>query len=171
VGIAQIAPTRKVIATQLAKGKPFIHPNDLAISSTGNIYVTDPGAYQQAVRRPNPAGPAELAAVKTGVYRIDPKGRVSLVTDSIAWPNGIVLSPDEKTAYIANTVSDRLIAYDVKPDGSLANRRDFGHLAGYTPSPTGGRGGDGIAIDREGASMSRPRPALKCLMPPARRWA
>lgn len=150
VGIAVLSPTRRVVASGLAKDKPFIHPNDLAIASNGNVYVTDPGAYQRAVRRPNPAGPAELATVKTGVYRIDPKGKVSLVTDSIAWPNGIVLSPDEKTVYIANTVSDTLIAYDVKRDGSLINRRDFGKLVGYTPSVTGGRGADGIAIDREG---------------------
>jgi gluconolactonase len=150
VGIAILSPTRRVVANGLAKGKPFIHPNDLAISSSGNIYVTDPGAYQQAVRRPTPASPAELATVKTGVYRIDPKGKVSLVTDSIPWPNGIVLSPDEKTAYVANTVGDSLIAFDLTPDGSLANRRDFGKLAGYKPSPTGGRGADGIAIDGEG---------------------
>lgn len=150
VGITVLSPAKRVIATGLGKDKPFIHPNDLAISAKGNIYVTDPGAYQKAVRGAKPATPEELAAVKTGVYWINPKGKVALVTDTIPWPNGIVLSPDEKTVYIANTVGDSLVAFDVQPDGSLKGQRPFGKLAGFKSSPQGGRGADGIAIDREG---------------------
>jgi len=150
VGITVLQPTQRVIATGLSKDKPFIHPNDLAISSTGNIYVTDPGAYQQAVRGAKPATPEELAKVKSGVYWINRKGKVALASDSIAWPNGIVLSPDEKTVYVANTVSDSLVAFAVNPDGSLSGQRNFAKLVGFTPSPQGGRGADGIAIDREG---------------------
>ena len=146
VGITVLGDKPRVIAAAY-KGQPFLHPNDLAISKRGDIYVTDPGAYQQAVRGgAKPAGP-----VKTGVYRITPKGKVSLVTDAISWPNGIVLSPDEKTIYIANTVSDTLLAFTVNPDGSLSGQRDFAKLAGFKTGANGvGRGADGIAIDKDG---------------------
>jgi len=146
VGITVLQPTKHVIATGLNKDTPFIHPNDLAISSTGNIYVTDPGAYQQAVR----GGAKPIGPIKTGFYWINRKGKVALVTDEIPWPNGVVLSPDEKTVYVANTVGDNLIAFSVNADGSLGNRRDFAKLVGFKQTPQGGRGADGIAIDIAG---------------------
>ena len=55
--------------------------------------------------------------------------------------NGIILSPDEKTLYVTN--GGVVVAFDVQPDGSLTNQREFGKLHG-------GQGGDGSAVDAEG---------------------
>ena len=55
--------------------------------------------------------------------------------------NGIALSPDEKTLYATN--GGVVMAFDVRPDGSLANQREFGKLRG-------GQGGDGSAVDAQG---------------------
>lgn len=145
-GVAVLQPTRKVIASAYNK-VPFVRPNDLALATSGNIYVTDPGAVQKATQNgAQPTGP-----IKTGFYWINPKGKVTLVADDIAFPNGVALSPDEKTVYVANTQGEALIAYTVNPDGSLTGRRDFTKLAGFKQTPTGPRSGaDGVAVDKAG---------------------
>jgi len=64
-----------------------------------------------------------------------------VVEDQNLRSNGIMLSPDGKTLYVTN--QKVVIAFDVKPDGSTANRRDFGAL-------NGDDGGDGMAVDSTG---------------------
>jgi gluconolactonase len=64
-----------------------------------------------------------------------------VVEDQNLRSNGIMLSPDGKTLYVTN--QKVVIAFDVKPDGSTANRRDFGTL-------NGDDGGDGMAVDSTG---------------------
>ena len=62
-----------------------------------------------------------------GVYRLKPNGHLTLLTDQVTRPNGIGLSPNEKTLYVA--VSDPripvIMAYDVQSDGTIANGRVF----------------------------------------------
>ncbi|WP_041523292.1 SMP-30/gluconolactonase/LRE family protein [Gilvimarinus agarilyticus] len=70
----------------------FNSPNDLTMSARGDIYFTDPD-FQRA------AAPGGQDV--TRVYRVDPQGQVSVVDETIANPNGISLSPDEKTLYVA----------------------------------------------------------------------
>lgn len=77
---------------QKYQGNVFNSPNDLTINARGDIYFTDPD-FQRA------AAPGGQDA--TRVYRIDTKGQVSVVDDTIANPNGIALSPDEQTLYVA----------------------------------------------------------------------
>lgn len=81
----------------------------------------------------------------TGVIsRIDPDGTVRKVADGLAFPNGMVITPDGKTLIVAETVEFCLTAYDILPDGDLANRRVFAQLPdGVQP--------DGICLDAEGA--------------------
>lgn len=138
--IAIVRPKPKVLAASF-EGKPFNRPNDLALARSGDIYFSDPGAA------PQPGAPP----VKTGFYRLDRRGKVTLVADDVRRPNGVALSPDEKTLYLANTGGEYLIAFTVQPDGALAARRDFARLAGFKTTPNGpSSGADGIAVDREG---------------------
>ncbi len=141
-GVAEISSDGKIkpLADRY-KGKAFNRPNDLVRSQTGQIYFTDPGPGLQPGQ---PAGP-------TAVYRLDTRGRVHLIADDIRRPNGITLSPDEKTLYIANTGGEHIIAYTVKSDGGVTDRRDFATLAGFRETETGpNSGADGLAVDAEG---------------------
>src|SRR5262249_29898262 len=69
------------------------------------------------------------------------KGVVSQYGKDVPLANGVILSPDEKTLYVTNGAV--VFAFDVKPDGSLTNQREFGKLQG-------GQGGDGSAVDQQG---------------------
>jgi sugar lactone lactonase YvrE len=75
---------------------------------------------------------------------VDPDGRARIVAEDLSFPNGIVITPDGKTMIVAETMGHRLTAFDVQPDGSLANRRIYAQLPDDV-SP------DGIALDAEGA--------------------
>jgi len=143
-GIARLQPASNVLAASYS-GKPFNRPNDLALARTGSVYFSDPGAAP-AAGTPRPQTPA-----KTGLYWLDPHGEVSLVADDIHRPNGVALSPDERTLYVADSWGEHLIAFAVQPDGGLSARRDFARLAGFRSLPEGpASGADGIAVDAAG---------------------
>ncbi len=117
-------------------GKRYNSPNDLVIRSTGDIYFTDPPyGLEQGVD-----DPAKELGLQ-GVYRIATDGTVSLLVDDLSRPNGIALSPDQGTLYVANSDGDQpvIMAYDLTGDGGLTNARVFAESWG-----------DGIAVDREG---------------------
>ena len=62
-----------------------------------------------------------------GVYRLTPNGELTLLTKEMSRPNGIGLSPDEKTLYVANSDPDKAIwmAFPVKADGTLGTGKVF----------------------------------------------
>ena len=124
-GIEQLEPQRRMFANTF-DGEPFEclsgSLNDLAVAENGGVY-------------------ASLTGGVAGVIYANPKGVVSVYGRDIRAANGIVLSRDEKTLYVTNGAV--LVAFDVQPDGSLTNQREFGKLQG-------GQGGDGTAIDTEG---------------------
>jgi gluconolactonase len=139
--IAVLRPAYQVLASAY-QGKPFLRPNDVIADRKGGVYFTDPG--------PNPQ-PGETLRGKPSVYYIRPDGTVALVADDITRPNGIILSPDERVLYVANTLGESVVAFDVQPDGSVRNRRDFARLQGVTKTDTGVRSGaDGLAVDTAG---------------------
>ena len=139
--VAVLMPTRSVIASAFA-GKPFAGPNDLVADRKGGVYFTDPGGYPP---------PGEFLAHIPAVYYVGPTGSVVMVADDIPRPNGIILSPDEKTLYVANTLGAFVIAFDVQPDGSVRNARNFARLAGVSMTNRGVRSGaDGLAVDEAG---------------------
>ena len=143
-GIARLQPASGVLAANYS-GRPFNRPNDLALARAGNVYFSDPGAAPTAGTA-RPQTPA-----KTGLYRLDPHGEVSLVADDISRPNGVALSPDERTLYVADSWGEHLIAFSVEADGGLATRRNFARLAGFRTLPEGpASGADGIAVDAAG---------------------
>ena len=73
-------------------------------------------------------------------YRLSPNGQVTLIGPNLR-TNGIMLSPDEKTLYATN--GPVVVAFDVQPDGSVKNLRDFAKLEA-------GGNGDGMAVDSTG---------------------
>jgi gluconolactonase len=91
-------------------GKKFNSPNDLCIAKDGKIFFTDP-----------PYGLPSTQAREidfNGVYRVDPNGRVTLLIDSLSRPNGIALSPDEKTLYVANSDPEQASWYAYQLDNN-----------------------------------------------------
>lgn len=143
----------KIVAGQY-RNKPFNSPNDLAIDAQGRIYFTDPSYLSNE--------PVEQNAM--GVYRIDNDNSVHLIAANVNKPNGIAISPDQKTLYVVNCDfpgngnrwflptkenvvqpggEGALFAFDLKEDGSLRFRSkliDFGNSI----AP------DGLAVDAEG---------------------
>jgi gluconolactonase len=144
------------VLTDRYEGKRYNSPNDLVIDHQGRIYFTDP-RYKEEHRD-------ELEMGAEGVYRLDPNGHVTriLAQPTIQKPNGITLSPDNRTLYLidSNPVPAghrRIWAFDLSPQGSPSNQRLV-----YDFAP--GRGGDGMRTDVDGnlwiaAGISRPRHA------------
>lgn len=142
VGVIYPLGKEKVLSEQF-EGKPFQRPNDLVIDKKGGIYFTDIGQVPKTDKE-EPARPA--------VYYITPEGKTTRVINDLERPNGVQLSTDEKTLYVANTAGQYILAYDVKPDGSLGARKDFAKLSSYIKNEAGtfSSGADGLAIDSEG---------------------
>jgi gluconolactonase len=135
--------------SELFEKKPFNAPNDLAIHPNGSIYFTDPRYV----------GFEPLALPGQWVFRFDPKtGATSVATKEVAKPNGVAISPDGKTVYVACNdngsvgLADKpagpkgrmsLEAFDIADDGRLAHRStivDFGQENGI----------DGMEVDASG---------------------
>jgi gluconolactonase len=135
---------RKVVVDSY-EGKPFGRPNDLVISRSGGMYFTD-----SANAQPRPAEPLPLPAA---FYYLPPGATqpIQLLTD-VRFPNGVILSRDEKVLYLNNSAGEYLIAFDVQPDGTLTNRRNFAKYEGVKPNAAGipQSGADGITIDGQG---------------------
>ena len=126
------------------EGKRFNSPNDLALARNGDIFFTDP-PYGLAGGNKSPIKELEFS----GVFRLS-GGKVTLLTDELTYPNGIALSPDEKTLYV--NVSDPkkpyIHAYDLAADGIAKNHRIFFDM---TPLLSTGPGlPDGLKVDRAG---------------------
>ncbi|HEX4415671.1 MAG TPA: SMP-30/gluconolactonase/LRE family protein [Lacipirellulaceae bacterium] len=126
-------------------GKRFNSPNDLVVDSHGEIFFTDP-PYGLEKGPDDPHKELEFE----GVYRIAPSGEVSLLTKELARPNGIALSPDEKTLYVANSDGDRpvIMAYPLRADGTLGEGREF--FNAKKANATGPGACDGMKIDAHG---------------------
>jgi len=92
-------------------GRRFNSPNDLCVDRHGNIYFTDP---------PYGLGPGSKREIEwQGVYRISPDGKVTLISQELERPNGLALSPDERTLYVANSHPPRpiIMAYTLDDEG------------------------------------------------------
>ena len=93
---------KQVALAEKYDGKRFNSPNDLVFHSSGDLFFTDPpyGLAKQMEDK-------EKDIPFQGVYRLDTKGKVHLLHDKMERPNGIGLSPDEKTLYVANSHGPR----------------------------------------------------------------
>lgn len=124
-------------------GKKFNSPNDLVARRNGDVFFTDPPYGLE-----NGMNDAKKETPFQGVYRVNKFGKVKLLVDSITRPNGIALTPDEKTLIIANSDGPKKIwyAYDLAANDSLTNPRII-----FDATKEKGPGApDGFKIDKAG---------------------
>lgn len=138
--LVAIAARTKVleILADTHEGKRFNAPNDLVIDRTGGVYFTDP-----RFRAPEP-WPQGIE----GVYYRDARGRVTRVAENPNAPNGVILSPDEKTLYVIPSRQKEMLAYPVDGPGKLGQARVFCTLE--QPEGRDNTGGDGLTVDTNG---------------------
>jgi gluconolactonase len=120
------------------EGNRFNAPNDLVIDKDGGVYFTDP---HFRAPMPLPQG------VRAFYYR-DAGGKVTRLGTIETAPNGVILSPDEKTLYIIPSMQAEMLAYPVEGPGKLGPPRTFCALKQAAGKTTGG--GDGLTIDTKG---------------------
>ena len=140
--IIEITPDGKYkVLADRYQGKKLNSPNDVIIGPDGAIYFTDPTLDLVAGER------QEIPY--QGVYRLDGKGSVSLLTKDLSQPNGLAFSPDGKRFYVDDSEQRNIRVYDVAADGTLTNGRIFGEEKSEVPGEKDGVP-DGIKVDREG---------------------
>jgi gluconolactonase len=141
--IVAVMPDRRVIPLATGfRGKPFRSPNDLIGDKKGAFTSRILLPAWRAV-----VPPKELGNVH--YLRLD--GEVLLLDDQIQRPNGIMLSLDEKTLYVADTEGEYVYAFDVQRDGSVRNKRPFVKLRDPVEGSLGLRSvADGMAVDTKG---------------------
>jgi sugar lactone lactonase YvrE len=113
--------------------------NEIVVDRRGNTYVNG-SDYKFAPGEPFVPGVIAL---------VTPDGSVRQAADDIHFPNGMIVTPDDKTLIVTESFKARLTAFDIAADGSLSNRRVWAEL---------GQGGDGMCLDAEGAVWT---PAFK----------
>jgi gluconolactonase len=116
--VVVLAPKWQVLAHQY-NGKTFWRMGELVCDSKGGVYFYD----------------------ESGTYFVNGAGKVSFIAGKEIHTNGMILTRDEKTLYVTNNKT--LVAWDVQPDGTVKNQRDFATLEA-------GGSGDGMTIDSEG---------------------
>jgi gluconolactonase len=159
------------IATHF-EGRRLNSPNDAVVRSDGRIFFTDPPYGIKEERVAMGLEPIEPELPFNGVYTIAPQGSLALIADDFDRPNGLALSPDERTLYIADTHRMHVRAFDVDAAGVLTNGRVFAAMREE------GRP-DGMKVDREGrlyvsaktvqvfSSDGKPLGVIDCLQSPA----
>jgi gluconolactonase len=128
------------VLTERYEGVRYNSPNDLAIDTQGRIYFTDPCYGDRSI----------MEMEIEGVYRIDPEGKVRRILEqpAVQRPNGIAISPDDKTLYLVDSSPNpggnrKIWAFNLETDGTVSNQRLV-----YDFAP--GRGGDGMRLDLKG---------------------
>lgn len=129
--VAVLSPQHKILADNF-QGKSLGRLNDLMADKKGGVYFN--GA---------------------GTFYLSPEGQVSSIGENIR-TNGILLSRDEKTLYVTN--GGMIVAFDIQPDGSAKNQREFARLEA-------GGAGDGMAIDAAGRLYVSSSPGVQVLSP------
>lgn len=121
------------------EGKAFNSPNDVVIARDGAVYFTDPDYGLRGQ-------PSEIGG--NWIYRFDPKTKnLRVLSKDFDKPNGIALSPDGKTLYVADSGKPKHIrAFDVDADGGISNGRVFCTIDKGAP--------DGIRCDADGRLWS-----------------
>lgn len=106
--------------------------NDMLVDADGRAYI---GQFGFDIHQ-------EQEFTKTDLLVVEPDGTTGVAAGELAFPNGMVLTPDGGTLIVAETYAARLTAFDRASDGSLSNRREWAKLEGAVP--------DGVCLDAEG---------------------
>lgn len=138
ISVTDPAGTTRTLADRF-EGQRFNSPNDLAITNGGRVYFSDPRYVGDE--------PRELGF--EAVFLVEPTGSMRVATRDVQKPNGIIVTPDDKTVYVSdnNSLADgnhQLVKFSVQSDGTLAEKKvlyDFG------PNR---RGIDGMTLDQQG---------------------
>ncbi len=133
------------LVVKLGEPHPVIHANasalsvgpsnDMVVDAKGRAYLGSFG-FEASYEDASALKPSSLLLVSTD-------GGVTAVADGLFFPNGMAISQDSQTLIVAETFASRLTAFDIRSDGSLANRRVFADLGTRAP--------DGICMDVSGA--------------------
>ena len=119
--------------------------NELVIDGRGNAYVNGGGFDLMA-------GDAFAPGI---VALVAPDGAARQVADGLAFPNGMLIMPDDQTLIVAESYAKRLTAFDIATDGTLTNRRVWAELGDGVP--------DGICADAENAVWYADVPNKQCV--------
>jgi gluconolactonase len=126
------------VVTGEHKGARYNAPNDLVVDRAGGVYFTDPSFR----------APKELPQGKTAVYYVSASGEVTRLLDNLPNPNGVRLSPDEKTLYVIPSGQADMMSYTVEAPGKIGPGKVYCTLK--QPEGKKGGGGDGLAVDSKG---------------------
>jgi sugar lactone lactonase YvrE len=119
--------------------------NEIVVDGQGNTYINAVGFDMMAGE-----------AFKPGIIAVvTPDGEARQVADDVAFPNGMAVTPDNRTLIVAESYGKRLTAFDILGDGDLANRRVWADLDDGVP--------DGITIDADGAVWYADVPNQRCV--------
>lgn len=141
-----LATKRKTVLAERYAGKRLNSPNDLARRSDGSVFFTDP-PYGLTGMNDSPARELDF----NGVYRIAPDGGLHLLDATVPYPNGIALSPDERTLYVASSDPDAPVwyAYALDAGGNVSGRRVFADASDLLGDDAPGLP-DGMAVAADG---------------------
>ena len=118
--------------------------NEIVVDGRGNAYINNIGFDFPR----DEFAPGTLALVT-------PDGSAQQVADGVAFPNGMVVTPDNSTLILAESYGRKLTAFDIEADGSLSNRRVWASLGGGVP--------DGICLDADNAIWYGDVPNKRCV--------
>jgi len=145
--IARLDPATKQRTTLAStyEGKRFNSPNDIARRSDGVVFFTDPPYGLKGIDE----SPLKEQPVN-GVYRLDTDGSVHLIEGALKFPNGVALSPDERTLYVANSDRDHPVwmTYRLDERGDVHERRVFADATDLAGKAEGAP--DGLCVSRDG---------------------
>lgn len=141
-----LATRRKTFLATQFQGRRFNSPNDLVLGSDGSIWFTDPPYGLAGLN----ASPLKEQPVN-GVYRLHPDGRVELAVADMSFPNGILLSPDERTLYVANSDPKQavVLAFALDERGAVGAHEVFADMTEQAGQAQPGLP-DGMAVDKAG---------------------
>jgi sugar lactone lactonase YvrE len=148
--VLRVDHDRLVVHADLSDIATF-HCNDMVVDAAGRAYVGNFGFDLYQAERTGDWSIAEPAALAV----VARDGTASAAATDLAFPNGTVITPDGSTLIIAESMGNRLTAFDRAADGALSNRRTWAELPDRLP--------DGICLDAAGAVWVANAGAPECL--------